>query len=102
MSRSVALLTGHVCVFSQQRIAGKPVIELFHRRFPVDQRKIHTVMFEMAVHAVLAIGILHFQFGVITPAFRQQERNFPMAGETFKRWLAGAKFMALRALCRTG
>lgn len=63
--RSVALLARHVGVLFNQRISGEAVIELFLRRVPMHQRKILAVMFQVAAHAILAVGIRHGQLRVV-------------------------------------
>ena len=57
--RGVALLAVHLRVFAIQRIPGQFVVKLFDWDFPVNQMKINSIVFEMAVHAIFALRILH-------------------------------------------
>ena len=81
-------------------IAGLLVIELLLRRFPMDEWKIFAVMFEMASHAILAIGILHPEFRVVSVIAGKVPRNFLMAFQTFECGCFGPKLVAGRALRR--
>jgi hypothetical protein len=57
----MALFARYGCMLFYEGISGEAMIELLQGRVPMDQRKILSIMFEMAAHAILAIGILHAQ-----------------------------------------
>src|ERR1700730_5182698 len=59
IGRGVAFLTLHSNMGSIQKVASQAVIELSKRRLPVDEVEISAVVFEVATHAVSALGILH-------------------------------------------
>ena len=100
MGGRVALFAGQACVLVHEGIAGLFVIELLLRRFPMDEWKILAVMFEMASHAILAIGILHPEFRVVPVIGGEIPGNFLMAFQTFECRCLGPKLVAGRALRR--
>jgi hypothetical protein len=57
----------------------------------VDQREIETVVFEMAAHAIFAVGIFHGQSRVISATCGEMLRNLFVALETLERRGAGAE-----------
>jgi hypothetical protein len=82
--RGVALLAVHAGVFAIQWIPGEFVVELFDRNIPVNQMKVNSVVLQMAVHAILALRILHLEAGVITMFFRKRPGDFLMAIEALE------------------
>ncbi len=65
----VTLLASNAAVLPFQRIPGKPMVKLFDRRFPMNQRKILAIVLQMAANAILAIGILHLKPRVVSEVF---------------------------------
>lgn len=94
----MALLARHGCMLFHKRIAGQPMIELLDGRFPMHQRKILAVVFQMAAHAILAIRIFHPQLRVVALIRGQSFRDFLVAFETFEGWCACPELMARSAL----
>src|ERR1700694_4600545 len=84
MCRGVAFLTVHSNMASIQNIACQAVIELSKWQLPVDEVEVSAVVFEVAAHAVSALGILHLQAGVIAVFFRQRFGYFLVAVQAFK------------------
>ncbi len=81
-----------------ERISGLAMIELFERRLPMNERKILAIVFEVAPHAIPAVGVLHPEQGVIALMRGQAVRNFLMAFEAFERRRAGSELVAGVAL----
>jgi len=100
MCRRVAFLARHAPVLFREWIACLAMIELLERWFPMNQRKILTIVFEVAAHAVPAIGILHLQKRVVALMGGQTVRNFLMAFEAFERRRACTELVAGVALGR--
>ena len=98
----VTLRTRDVCVFAIEGVAGQLVIELLLRWLPVDEREIETVVFEMAAHAIFAVGIFHGESRVISATCGEMLRNLLVALETFERRGTGAELVAGRTLRRAG
>lgn len=74
------------------------MIELFERRFPMDERKILAIVFEVASHAVSAVRILHPQKRVVALMRGQTVRDFLVAFEAFECRRAGSELVAGVAL----
>ncbi len=70
------------------------MVELLLRWLPVKQRKIEPVVFEVAVHAIFAVRILHGQARVISAICRKMLGNLLVALETFEGRRAGAELVA--------
>ena len=87
-------------VFALQRIPGLLVIKLFLFRFPVDEREIHAVVFEMASHAVLAVRIAHSQARVIPMIRRKPLRNLFVTVKALECGRARSELMTAGALDR--
>jgi hypothetical protein len=100
--RCVTLRTRDVCVFAIEGVAGQLVVELLLRWLPVDQGEIETIVFEMAAHAIFAVGIFHGESGVISVTCGEILRNLFVALETFERGGAGAEKVTGRTLRRAG
>lgn len=66
----------------------------------MNERKILAIVFEVALHAVLAIGILHPEKRVVALMRGQTVRNFLMAFEALERRRAGSELVAGVALGR--
>ena len=88
-------------MLSLEQIASEAVIELLQRRFPVNQRKIRSIVFQVASHAVFAIRIFHLKPRMISAALGEQGGNFLVAVETPKNRRARAELVATRTLRRT-
>ena len=99
--RHVAFLASKPGVFSHQVVARQAMIELLFRRFPVDQREILSVVFQMAAHAIFAIRILHLQARVKSVLPGDGLSDLLVAIQALEGWRAGAEFMATGALRRT-
>ena len=97
----MALFASNAGVLSLEQITGEAVIELLYGRFPMNDRKIHPIMFEVASDAVFAIQILHLEQRMISPVLGEQAGNFLVTVETLEGWRAGAELMATRTLSRT-
>lgn len=97
MRRRMALFASDRRVFSFKRIPRQPVVKLPHGRFPVNQRKIHAVVLQMAAHALFAVRILHLQPRMVAPLLGKQLRNFLVATKAFEGGRAGAELVATRA-----
>lgn len=95
----MALLAGNSGVLSFQWIARQAMVELLGRALPMDQRKIHSIVLQMAAHAVLAVRILHLQLRVVALLFGEQLRDLFVAVQTLECGRTGAEFVAARALC---
>jgi len=100
--RRVTLGARDVCVFAFEGVAGQLVVELLLRRLPVKQREIETVMFEVAAHAIFAVGILHGQPRVISAVCSEMLGNLFVTVETLEGRGAGAELVAGCALRRSG
>lgn len=100
MRRGMAFLACDPRVLFHQGVSGQPMVELLNGRVPVDQRKILAIVFEVAAHAILAIGILHPQLRVIALFCRQAVCDFLVAFQAFEGWRAGAELVAGVALGR--
>ncbi len=98
--RRMALSARDTCVFAFERVAGQLVVELLLRWFPVNQRKIETVVFEVAARAIFAVGIFHGEARVISAICSEMLRNLFVALETLERGSAGAELVAARTLRR--
>jgi len=85
-------------VLVHQRIARELMIELFLRRFPVDQRKVFAIVFEMATDAIPAVGILHLNLRMVTVFRCQPLSHFLMALQALEGWRASSELVAARAL----
>jgi hypothetical protein len=94
----MALLARDTGMLIHQRIAGQPMVELLEGRIPVNERKIYAVMFEVAPHALTAVGILHAKLRVESPMGCQPLRDLFMAVEAFECWCARPELVAGRAL----
>jgi hypothetical protein len=70
------------------------VIELFLRWYPVDEREIHAVVFEVAPDAVLAIRIAHSKPRVIPMIRCEPLRDLFVTVEALKRRGARSELMA--------
>lgn len=64
----------------------------------MDEAEIHTVVIEVAADAILAIGILHLDLGVIPVLRGQSLGHFFMAIQAFESRRAGAELVAAGAL----
>jgi hypothetical protein len=69
-------------------------------RFPVDEREIHAVVFEMASHAVLAVRIAHSEPRVIPMIRCKPLRNLFVTVEAFECRCARSELMTACALGR--
>ena len=67
----------------------------------MNERKIRAIVFEVAPHAVLAIGILHPEKRVVALMRGQTVRNFLVAFEALECRRAGSELVARVALGRT-
>jgi hypothetical protein len=94
----MAFLAGHGRVLFHERISGLAMIELLERRLPMNERKILAIVFEVAPHAVSAVGILHPEKRVVALMRGQADRNFLMAFEALERGRAGPELVARIAL----
>lgn len=94
----VALLTGDSRMFFHQRITSQSMIELLHGFFPVNQRKILAIVFQVAANAILAVRVFHPQLRVIALIRGQPVCDFLMAFKALKGRGAGPKLMARPAL----
>ena len=78
------------------------MIKLLDWNVPVNQVKINSIVFEMAVHAIFALRILHLQSGVITVFFRKGLGDFFMAVEAFEdRGFRAEHVTAVALTCAT-
>ena len=100
MRGHVALLAGDAGMFFDERIAGRPMVELLERWLPMNQRKILAIVFEVTPHAIPAVGIFHPNLRVESPMTCQPLRDLFMAVETFKCWCTCPELVAGRALRR--
>jgi len=57
----VAFLAGDPGMFVHEGIARQAMVELLERGLPVDEAEVLAIVFEVASHAVPAVGILHPQ-----------------------------------------
>jgi hypothetical protein len=64
----------------------------------MNERKIFTVVFKVAAHAVLAVRIFHAQKSVVTLLRGQTVRNFLVAFEAFECRRTCSKLVASVAL----
>lgn len=97
----VALLTSNAAVLSLQWVSGQPVVELFQRRLPMNEREIGSVMLTMASHTVFAARVFHLEMRVIPALLRKQSRNFFVAVEALESGRVCAKLMAACTLRRS-
>ena len=67
--QGVTFLAIHLGVLAIERISSEFVVKLLDWNVPVNQVKINSIVFEMAVHAIFALRILHLQPSVITMFF---------------------------------
>ena len=98
MRRHMAFLAGQPCVLALQRISRLFMVELLQWRVPVDERKLFTVVVQMAADAILAIGVFHFQPRVIAMLFGERARNFLVTLKTFEGRRAGSELVTAGAL----
>src|SRR3984957_8977020 len=96
----MALLAGDARMLVHEWISCLSMIELLERRLPMDQRKILTIVFEVAAYAITAVGILHPEKRVVALMRRQAVRNFLVTFEAFERGRAGTELVASVALGR--
>lgn len=61
----MALFARDCRVLFYKRVTCQSMIELLYRRFPVNQRKILAIVFQVAANAILPIWILHSQLRVV-------------------------------------
>jgi hypothetical protein len=66
----------------------------------MHQRKILAVMFQVAAHAIAAVGILHAQKGVVSLMSSKSVSNFLVAFQALEGWRAGSELVARIALRR--
>jgi len=66
----------------------------------MHQVEIIAIVFQVAAHAILAIGILHSQLRVVAPIRRQAIGNFLVAFQAFECRRAGPELVAVVALGR--
>jgi len=81
-------------VFPFQPVSRKTVVKLLLRWLPVQQIEVFAVVLQMAAHAILAIGVLHLNCGVIAMFRRKALRHLFMAIKALKGRSTGAKLMA--------
>lgn len=94
----MALLARDGGVLTLQRVTGQFVVEVLLRLFPMNQRKIGAVVFQMAAYTVSAVRILHAQLGVIPPILREKFGDFLVAVQAVKSRRFCSKLMAAGAL----
>lgn len=90
----MALLASHGRMLFNQRVSGLTVIELLEGWLPMNERKIRAIMFEVASHAVPAIGIFHSELGMEALVYRKTLGNFLVAFQALERRRTGAKLVA--------
>ena len=96
----MAFLARDAAMLFNQRIAGKPMVELPERWLPVHQRKVGSIVFEVAAHAIIAIRILHSNLRVETAMIGQSLCDLFVAVEALERRRACTELMAGGALRR--
>lgn len=74
------------------------MIEFLEGGLPMNERKILAIVFEVAAHAVPAVGICHSQKCVVSLVRGQAVRNFFMTFEALESWCAGSELVARIAL----
>ena len=74
------------------------MIELFQCWFPMDERKIYAIVFEVAPHAIVPFWILHPEESVIALMRGQTVSNFLMAFQALKGRRTGSELVAGAAL----
>ena len=89
-------------MFPFQAVSRQAVIKLLLRRLPVHKVEVFAVVLEMAAHAILAVWVLHLNFGVIPMLCRQPLCNFFVTIQAFKDWSVAAKLVATCALRGSG
>ena len=99
MRGRVAFLAFEGGMFLRQRIPGLAMIELLLRWVPMHESEVYAVVLQVAAHAIPAVGILHAQLCVKSPAHRQALGDLLVAIETLKGRRAGAKLVTGGALC---
>ena len=90
----VALVTGNANVLSFKFEASEPVVELLLRRFPANQIKVLSIVFQMATYTILAIGVVHLHLRVVTVFVSECFGNLCMAFDALESGSAGAEFVA--------
>jgi succinate dehydrogenase/fumarate reductase cytochrome b subunit len=85
-----------------QAVSRQTVVELLLRLLPVHQIEVFAIVFKMAAHTILAIWVLHLDFGVISVLRGEPLCNFLVTIEAFEGWSAAAKLMAARTLRSSG
>ena len=96
--RSVALFASNIGVLTLQFVAGLQVIEFLERRDPTNQGEGLTIVLEMAVDAVFAIGIGHLNLKVIAVPGGKILRDFFVAIDALEGGSAGAEGVTRSAL----
>ena len=98
MTGVVALLAAEPRMFALQRITCFRVIEPLFGGHPVNDLKVYTVVFRMAVDTPLFVGLLH-QAGVVSAAGRDALGNRLVALQALEPLASPCKAVARRALC---
>lgn len=76
------------------------MVKLLEGRLPMDKRKIFAIVFQVAAHAVPAVGVLHSEKRVVALMNGQSIGNFLVAFEAFEGRRTGSELMACVALGR--
>ena len=71
-------------MLSLQWIPGLPVVKLLKRGFPMHQRKIRAIVFQMATHAVFSVAIFQLKSRVIPVVSGKPLRDLSMAIEALE------------------
>lgn len=99
--RGVTFFARDAGVFPIQVIARHTVIELLLGRLPMNEIEILSVVFQVAVDAVLPVGITHLHSRVVAVVAGDCLGNFFMAVEALERRDACAELVATGALGST-
>ena len=85
-------------MFFNERISREAMVELLDGCFPMNQRKILAIVFQMAAHAIPAVRIAHLQLRVVSLLRGQAVRDFLMAFQALEGGSARPELMARAAL----
>ena len=100
--RGVAFLARQTSVLAQQLVTRQVVVKFFLRRLPVNEIEVRSVVIQVALHAVLAVGIAHLEPVVVAVLVRQPFGDLLVAFQAFEGRNASAKEVATVALRRSG
>lgn len=98
MRGGVAFFASERGVFALEFVARLAVVELFFRRFPVNEREVFAVVFQVTAHAVLAVRILHLYLVMVTVLGDDIVGDFLVAFQALEGGSARAELMAGVAL----